>query len=202
MVFVAWVGDRRIGGTPLLKCVALIVLYSFLLEGRPWIFLLVFFFDLGRCKDACRWNPRWFTINWCSSKPFSHSKHTQVFSSPSVYLKVEEGTTISPQPHKMVFHKVSPTISILLSVLLLFLSQETLSRELIQVAPYGKYFSSFMISWFLVMPSTFFTLTCKIHFWFGFLQKIKLYTWMAGYLQAAPHMPLIHFWFEIVSTTN
>ncbi|CBI40177.3 unnamed protein product, partial [Vitis vinifera] len=36
----------------------------------------------------------------------------------------------------MVFHKVSPTICILLSVLLLFLSQETLSRELIQVAPY------------------------------------------------------------------
>ncbi|CBI24337.3 unnamed protein product, partial [Vitis vinifera] len=51
-------------------------------------------------------------------------------------LKVEERTTISPQPHKMVFHKVSPTIRILLSVLLLFLTQQTLPRELTQVASY------------------------------------------------------------------
>ena len=107
------------------------------------------------------------------------------FSSPSVYLKVEEGTTISLQPHKMVFHKVSPTICILLSVLLLFLSQETLSRELIQVAPYGKYFS---LSHGLGVSSycVYFMQTCKIYFWFGFLQKIKLCTWMARYLEAAP----------------
>ena len=54
----------------------------------------------------------------------------------------------------MVFHKVSPTICFLLSVLLLFLSQETLSRELIQVAPYGKYFSSIMVLGFPVIAST------------------------------------------------
>ena len=81
------------------------------------------------------------------------SKHS-FFSSPSIYLKVEEETTVSPEHQNMVFHKVSPTICILLSVLLLFLSQKTLSRELIQVAPYGKYFSSIMVLGFPVIAST------------------------------------------------
>ena len=29
-------------------------------------FFSFFFFDLGRCKDACRLDPSWFYINWCS----------------------------------------------------------------------------------------------------------------------------------------
>ena len=62
---------------PFFECVAVRVLYSFIVERRAEIFLLFYFFDLGRCKDARRLNPRWFTINWCSSKPFPHSKHTQ-----------------------------------------------------------------------------------------------------------------------------
>ena len=121
---------------------------------KTWTFLLFFFlfffFDLGRCKDACRENPSTSVLQRYHFPVKAHS----FFSSPSIYLKVEEETTVSPQHQNMVFHKVSPTICILLSVLLLFLSQETLSRELIQVASYGKYFSSIMVLGFPVIAST------------------------------------------------
>ena len=38
-----------------------------------------FFFDLGRCKDACRGNPRWFSMDWYSSKVPLSSQSTLIF---------------------------------------------------------------------------------------------------------------------------
>ena len=118
----------------------------------PHFFL---FFDLGRCKDACGGNPSWFSINWCSHSFFSPSPTNPPTPPQSIYRSRKKTT----EHQNMGFHKVSPTICFLLSVLLLFLSLKTLSRELIQVAPYGKYFSSIMVLGFSIIASTLCRLT-------------------------------------------
>ena len=55
-----------------------------------------------------------------------------------------------------------------------------------------------MVLGFLVIVSTFFMLTYKVHFWFGYLQKIKLCTWMTRWLEATLVGPRVNWYAHLL----
>ena len=55
-----------------------------------------------------------------------------------------------------------------------------------------------MVLRFPVIVSTLFMLTYKVHFWFGYLQKIKLCTWMTRWLEATPIGPRVNWYAHLL----